>query len=88
MASCEFILIRKVKICSAICIRVLGEWRTGKARIVIQMAKYDEIAKLLSGDDILAAKFMIKLLDALLRIVSVQCLGFFFSLKPTYGLST
>lgn len=48
-----------------------------KARIVIQMAKYDEIANVLSGDDILVAKFMIKLLNALLRVVSVQCLGFF-----------
>lgn len=41
------------------------------------MAKYDEVAKVLSGDDNLAVKFMIKLLDASLRIVSVQCLGFF-----------
>lgn len=49
----------------------------GKARIVIQMPKYDEVAEVLTDDDILAAKFMVKLLDALLRIVSVQCLGFF-----------
>lgn len=45
--------------------------------MVIQMANYDEVVKVLGGNDILAAKFMIKLLDALLRIVSVQCLGFF-----------
>lgn len=52
-------------------IKGLGKIRTGNARIVIQMAKYDEEAKALSGDDILAAKLMIKFLDVLLRIASV-----------------
>lgn len=71
MESCEIILIRKVKIGSAIYIKDLGRRRTGNLRIVIQMAKYDEEAKALSGDNILAAKLMIKFLDVLLRIASV-----------------
>lgn len=57
-------------------IRGLGKRRTGKARIVIQMAKYDELAKISSGNDIFAVKFMIKMYDALLRIDSVLW-GFF-----------
>lgn len=70
MESCEVILIRKAKIGSAICINDLGRRRTGNSRIVIQMAKVDEEAKALSGDDILAAQLMIKFLDELLRIAS------------------
>lgn len=48
-----------------------------KARIVIQMPKCEEVAKVLTDEDTLAAKFMVRLLDTLLRIVSVQCLGLF-----------
>lgn len=47
------------------------------------MAKYDEEAKALSGDNILAAKLTIKFLDVLLRIASVW--AFFSSPKSTYG---
>lgn len=71
LESCEVILIRKVKIGSSTCIKGLGKRRTGNARIVTQMAKHDEEAKALSGDDILAAKLMIKFLDVLLSIASV-----------------
>lgn len=78
-------MTREVKIGSPIYIKDLGKRRTGNARIVIQMAKYDEEAKILSGDDILAAKLMIKLLGGLLRIASVWAI--FFSPKSTYGLS-
>lgn len=70
LESCEVILIRKAKIGSAICINDPGRRRTGNSRIVIQMAKVDEEAKALSGDDILAAQLMIKFLDVLLRIAS------------------
>lgn len=41
------------------------------------MANYAETAKAVTDDDILAAKFMIKLLDTLLRILSCQYLVLF-----------
>lgn len=70
MESCEVILIRVVKIGSTICIKDLGRRRTGNSSRVIQMAKDDEEAKALGGDDILATKPMIKFLDIFLRIAS------------------
>lgn len=56
MESCEVILIREVKIGSAIYIKDLSKRRIRNARTVIQMAKHDEEAKALSDDDVLAAK--------------------------------
>lgn len=60
--------LRQVKIRSAVCTRGIGTRRTREARIVIELTKHPQMA----------AKFMIKFLDTLLRIVSFQYLVLFF----------
>lgn len=62
---------------SVIYIKDLGKKMTGNAKIVIHMAKYDEEAKALSDDDVLAAKLMFKFLD----VKVCQYLSIFFPVQ-------